>query len=56
MSLDADTIVDRRRLRRKLTFWRSFAFLIAIAAIIAVAVLTRGPGGALSQPRSSAVV
>ena len=22
MSLDADAIVDRRRLRRKLTFWR----------------------------------
>ena len=25
MSLDADTIVDRRRMRRKLTFWRVFA-------------------------------
>ena len=25
MSLDADTIVDRRRLRRKLTFWRVVA-------------------------------
>jgi protease-4 len=37
MSLDADTIVDRRRLRRKLTFWRVSAVLVAIAAVIAVA-------------------
>ena len=31
MSLDADTIVDRRRMRRKLTFWRVLAVLVAIA-------------------------
>ena len=37
MSLDADLIVDRRRMRRKLTFWRVVAVLVAIAAIIAVA-------------------
>src|SRR3954452_5751786 len=37
MSLDADLIVDRRRMRRKLTFWRVFAVLILIAAIVAVA-------------------
>ena len=36
MSLDADVIVDRRRMRRKLTFWRVAAVLIAIAAIVAV--------------------
>lgn len=34
MSLDADAIVDRRRLRRKLTFWRVMAVLIAIAAVV----------------------
>jgi protease-4 len=50
MSLDSDTIVDRRRMRRKLTFWRVVAFLIAIAAVIAVAAATREAGGALSQP------
>src|ERR1700694_4289356 len=50
MSLDSDNIVDRRRMRRKLTFWRVVAFLIAIAAVIAVAATTREPGGALSQP------
>jgi protease-4 len=41
MSLDADLIVDRRRMRRKLTFWRVFAVLILIAAVVAVAVSMR---------------
>jgi len=50
MSLEADNIVDRRRMRRKLTFWRSLAFLIAIVAVIVVAAMTRGTDGALSQP------
>ncbi len=36
MSLDSDVIVDRRRIRRKLTFWRVAAALIAIAAIVAI--------------------
>jgi protease IV len=46
MSLDADHIVDRRRMRRKLTFWRVFAVLIAVVAIGAAAVAfgTRGFG------------
>ena len=44
MSLDSDVIVDRRRIRRKLTFWRVAAALIAIAAIIAVATVA-APGG-----------
>ena len=48
MSLDADTIVDRRRMRRKLTFWRVFAILLAIGAVIAVGAALRAPGtGAL---------
>jgi protease-4 len=34
MSLDTDVIVDRRRMRRKLTFWRALAVLVAIAAIV----------------------
>jgi protease IV len=37
MSLDADLIVDRRRMRRKLTFWRVLAFLVAIVAIVGIA-------------------
>jgi protease IV len=44
MSLDADSIVDRRRMRRKLTFWRVVAALIAIAAIVAIAAVLRVPG------------
>ena len=39
MSLDSDVIVDRRRIRRKLTFWRVVAALGVIAAVVAVAVL-----------------
>ncbi len=33
MSLDADAIVDRRRLRRKLTFWRVAALLVVMLAV-----------------------
>lgn len=46
MSLDSDVIVDRRRIRRKLTFWRVTAAAVAIAAVIAVGVLaTSGKSG-----------
>jgi len=45
MSLDADLIVDRRRMRRKLTFWRVFAVLILIAAVVAVAASVRRGDG-----------
>src|SRR6201999_1656671 len=46
MSLDSDVIVDRRRLRRKLTFWRVLAVVIAIAAIGVVGTLaSRGRAG-----------
>jgi protease-4 len=44
MSLDSDVIVDRRRIRRKLTFWRVVAALIAIAAVVTVAMVA-APGG-----------
>jgi protease-4 len=44
MSLDSDVIVDRRRIRRKLTFWRVAAALIAIAAILTVGLVAT-PGG-----------
>ena len=42
MSFDADHIVDRRRMRRKLVFWRTLAILVAIAAVAAAAI---GLGG-----------
>jgi len=38
MSLDSDVIVDRRRLRRKLSFWRVVATLVAVVAVVGVAV------------------
>jgi protease-4 len=41
MSLDADAIVDRRRMRRKLTFWRVSAIVVALVAVAGAAyVLT----------------
>ena len=37
MSLDADAIVDRRRLRRKLTFWRVIALAVVVLAVAGAA-------------------
>ena len=37
MSLDSDLLVDRRRIRRKLTFWRVLAVTIAIVGVGAIA-------------------
>ncbi len=44
MPPDSDVIVDRRRIRRKLTFWRVIAALVVIAAIITVAVVATPAG------------
>jgi protease-4 len=49
MSLDADAIVDRRRIRRKLTFWRFSALAIALLAT-AGAVWLFMPGNRFSTP------
>lgn len=48
MSLDADLIVDRRRMRRKLTFWRVVAVFVAIVAIVAVTATVARRGGGLT--------
>ena len=48
MSLDADLIVDRRRMRRKLTFWRVLAVVIAIVAVVGLAASVTKRGGAMS--------
>jgi protease-4 len=48
MSLDADQIVDRRRMRRKLTFWRVVAVIVAFVAVAVVAGRLGLPEGALS--------
>lgn len=47
MPLDPDAIVDRRRMRRKLTFWRVGAVAIAIIAVAGFAWRSL-PGGGLS--------
>ena len=39
MSLDADLIVDRRRMRRKLTFWRATAIGVTVLGIAAAAAM-----------------
>jgi protease IV len=52
MSLEADHIVDRRRLRRKLTFWRVAAVLIAILGVVGAALLARRSDTSLAQPLS----
>src|SRR6185437_6227414 len=49
MSLDADAIVDRRRLRRKLAFWRVGALVILLLALGAGAAIFV-PGGRLTPP------
>ena len=41
MSLETDLLLDRRRLKRRLWFWRSFAVL---AVLVAVVVALRGEG------------
>lgn len=49
MSLDADAIVDRRRMRRKLTFWRVTAIVVALVAIGGSALFLL-PGSRLMPP------
>jgi protease IV len=54
MSLDSDVIVDRRRIRRKLTFWRVAAAIVAIAAVVAVGVIATGGRTSLTTSGSIA--
>jgi protease IV len=44
MSLDSDVIVDRRRMRRKLTFWRVTAVAVAVVAVVAVGMFATPSG------------
>src|SRR6185437_15323893 len=57
MSMESDVIVDRRRMRRKLTFWRVAAVVIAIAAIAVVGTrLWPGRSGSFTSSGSIARV
>jgi protease-4 len=42
MALRADELIDRRRLRRKLTFWRASTLVVAALAIVALAAWLSG--------------
>lgn len=42
MAPRADDIIDRRRMRRKLTFWRVTTLLLAVAAIVGFGLWTMG--------------
>jgi protease-4 len=42
MALRADELIDRRRLRRKLTFWRVAAFFTAVLAVAAASAFVMG--------------
>ena len=52
MSMTADQIVDRRRLRRKLTFWRVAGFLAVIALIAVVVTLGAAQQGGTLIPQA----
>jgi len=54
MSLDSDVIVDRRRIRRKLTFWRVVAAVVVLAAVVGVGVLAT-PGGRSALTSSGSI-
>src|SRR3954470_19396172 len=57
MSFDADLIVDRRRMRRKLTFWRVVTVVVVIVAVVGAGLaftgnrgaITGGPGGGIAR-------
>jgi len=53
MSLDVDQAIDRRRMRRKVTFWRVFAVAVVL---LAAGGLLAGIGGANYIEKSSAHV
>jgi protease IV len=54
MSLDSDIIVDRRRIRRKLTFWRVAAAVVAIGALVTIGLIVT-PGGRSSLTTTGSI-
>jgi len=53
MSMTADQIVDRRRLRRKVTFWRVAGIIALFVAIVGIVVAVAGRDGfpGLAEPQ-----
>src|SRR5580658_2134809 len=50
LSASADYVVDRRRLRRQVTFWRVAAFVVAALAILGLGIKFSGLAGTQNQP------
>ena len=55
MSSETETVLDRRRLRHKLTLWRSLAVMLAVVAVGALVANNRGSLG-LTEPAQIARV
>lgn len=55
MSPDADFIVDRRRIRRKLTFWRVAAIVVAIIAVVVAGMAVRQGGLGIGAPLTARI-
>ena len=49
MASDAELIADRRRMRRKLSFWRGLGIAALLAALIALGWRIAGPGDLASM-------
>lgn len=50
MSLDSDAVIDRRRLRRRVTLWRTLA-LIAIVGVLTAVYAASGAGSLIAESR-----
>ncbi len=55
MSLDVDQIVERRRMRRRLTFWRTLGVLGVVAAIVVGIAAVAGRSVSASSPHVARV-
>jgi protease-4 len=56
MSLEADAVVDRRRLSRRLSFWRVAAIGVAVLAAIGLAVQAGSPSSGIAARKQIARV
>jgi protease-4 len=52
MSLETDLLLDRRRLKRRLAYWRAFALLAAVVAVL----VALGQRGLVGRPHVARVV
>lgn len=52
MTLDADVIVDRRKMRRKLAFWRIVGLLALAAVVIGAVLIATDAGDIVSKHRA----